>query len=234
MSDVLFLHPVALDGRAASWLGLGDDVIAPAFPGHGGRLRRPGSTLAEIADDIAASTEGRLHVVGASLGGMLAMHLALRHPERVASLALCFTVPRGNPTAMLERAEATERRGSAGMAQSTMERWFSADGLAREQELSGVRYARERLLTTPAGAIADAWRAIAGHDVLDRLPEITAPTTCIAGSGDQSSPLEAMRATAHGIPGAELVILDEPHMGFLENPAEFSATLRTHLDRVRT
>ena len=81
---------------------------------------------------------------------------------------------------------------------------------------------------------ADAWRAIAGHDVLDRLHGIDVPTTCIAGLRDESTPLPAMQATAHGIPGAELVEVDEPHMGFLEEPEEFSAVLRAHLDRVRS
>ena len=233
MSSVLFLHPVALDGRAAEWLGL-EDAIAPDFPGHGGSLRRPGVTLDEVADEIAAATDGPLHVVGASLGGMLALHLAIRHPGRVASLALCFTTARVTPNTMLKRAELTERRGSAAMAQPTMERWFTSEALATEETRPGLRYARERLHATPAGAIADAWRAIAGHDVLDRLPAIDAPTTCIAGTRDESTPLAAMRATADAIPGAELVEVDEPHMGFLEEPDEFVAVLRTHLDRVRS
>jgi 3-oxoadipate enol-lactonase len=233
MTEVLFLHPVSLDGRAAAWLGL-EDVVAPAFPGHGGRLRTPGVTLDEVADEVAAATDRPMHVVGASLGGMLALHLALRHPEKVASLALCFTTARVTPNTMLQRAELTERRGSAAMTQPTMERWFSPEALATEDTRPGVRYARERLRTTSAGAIADAWRAIAGHDVLDRLPGLDVPTTCIAGTRDESTPLPAMRATAEAIPGALLVEVDEPHMGFLEEPDEFSAVLRTHLDRVRS
>lgn len=233
MTDVLFLHPVALDGRAAGWLGL-EGVTAPSFPGHGGRLRRPGVTLDEAADEVAASTQGRMHVIGASFGGMLALHLALRHPDRVASLALCFTTARVTARTMLERAEQTERRGSAAMVQPTMERWFTPEGLAAEADLPGVRYARERLRATPAGAIADAWRAIAGHDVLDRLGTLAVPTTCIAGLRDQSTPLAAMRETADGIPGARLVELDQPHMGFLEQPTEFATAIHAHLDRVRS
>lgn len=233
MTDVLFLHPVALDGRAAQWLDL-EDAIAPDFPGHGGRLRRPGATLDDVADEIASETSRPLHVVGASLGGMLAMHLALRHPQLVASLALCFTTARVTPDTMLQRAELTERRGSAAMAQPTMERWFTPEGLKAEKTRPGIAYARERLRATPAGAIADAWRAIAGHDVLDRLDRIEVPTTCIAGTRDKSTPLAAMRATAEAIPGAELIEVDEPHMGFLEEPDEFVAALRIHLDRVRS
>ncbi len=230
MTDVLFLHPVALDSRAAGWLGL-DGVVAPTLPGHGERARaRPGMTLDDVADEVVGWTDGPVHVVGASFGGMVAMHLALRYPRRVASLALCFTTARVAPEGMLQRAADTERIGSVGMASATMERWFSPEALEGPPS-SGLAYARERLEHTPAENVADVWRAISQHDVLDRLGEIRVPTTCIAGDHDLSTPLAAMEATAAAIPGAELVVLDLPHMGFLERPDLFTPALTAHLDR---
>jgi 3-oxoadipate enol-lactonase len=68
--------------------------------------------------------------------------------------------------------------------------------------------------------------------VRDRLGEIAVPTTCIAGTGDVSSPVPVVRELAAGVPGARLVELDAPHMAFLERPAEFSAAVREHLARV--
>lgn len=231
MTRVLFLHPVALDSRAAEWLGL-DDVIAPTLPGHGERARaRSGLTLDDMADEIAGWTDAPVHVVGASLGGMVAMHLALNYPQRVASLALCFTTGRVDPEGMIQRAELTERVGAVGMVDGTMERWFSPEALAAPRQSSGVNYARERLLATSAERVADTWRAIAGHDVLDRLGDLRVPTTCVAGDHDLSTPLAAMESTAAAIPGAELVVLDAPHMGFLERPQEFGVALKMHLDR---
>ncbi|MGE0842818.1 alpha/beta fold hydrolase [Pseudonocardia sp.] len=231
---VLFLHPVGLDRDAARFLDLGadgGDVHAVTFPGHGDRRRaRPGLTLADMADEIAGHARGPFDVVGASLGGMVAMHLALDHPGMVRSLVLACTTPDGAPDVMEARAAATEEHGSAGMLDDTMTRWFTADGLA-----SGAPYldhARERLLAMDPGALADTWRAIGAHHVLDRLGDITVPATCIAGRVDASTPLEAMSDLASRLPAARLVELDAPHMAFMENADEFAAAVRAHLEWV--
>lgn len=231
---VLFLHPVGLDRDAARFLDLGDvagGVHAITFPGHGDRRRaRPGLTLDDMADEIAGHATGPFDVVGASLGGMVAMHLALDHPGLVRSLVLACTTPDGATDVMEARAAATEERGSAGMLDDTMTRWFTADGLA-----SGAPYldhARERLVTMDPGALADTWRAIGTHHVLDRLGEITVPTTCIAGRVDASTPLEVMRDLDARLPKSRLVELDAPHMAFMENADEFTAAVRTHLEWV--
>ena len=233
--DVLFLHPVALDARAVDWLDV-PGLVATSLPGHGDRAPGPpGRTLDELADVIVAARPGPLHVVGCSMGGMLALHLALRHPDRVASLVLGYTTARVDPLTMEERAADTERRGAVGMVDDTMRRWFSDDALVASPLAAPVAYARERLVSTPTAVIADDWRAIAAHDVLDRLGELDdIPTTCVAGRNDRSTPLAAMQAVADGIDGARLVVTDHPHMGFLERPQEFSAIVREHLEQARS
>jgi pimeloyl-ACP methyl ester carboxylesterase len=173
-----------------------------------------------------------LDVIGASLGGMVAMHLALNHPDRIRSLVLACTTPRGGPEVMNPRAEQTERLGSDGMLESTLTRWFTEDYLAGQPDAPALAYSRERLLGMDAGALADTWRAIGTHDVLDRLGEISAPVTCIAGRVDLSTPLDVMRDLAAKLPNSRLVELDAPHMAFLERPAEFAASVRAHLSWV--
>lgn len=227
-ADVLFLHPVALDHHAADWLDV-PRLRAPTLPGGGTRARaRAGLTLDDMADEIVGWIHEPVHVVGCSMGGMVAMHLALRHPERVASLVLAFTAGRVASDVMLARADEAERRG-AGLADDTMTRWFTPKSLAAENYLPAVRYARERLIHTDPAVIADHWRAIAGHDVLDELGAIAVPTTCIAGEMDKSTPPAAVDALVAAIPGSRLAVLDCAHMGFLERPAPFSALVRHHL-----
>jgi 3-oxoadipate enol-lactonase len=228
----LFLHPVGLDANCVQWLDV-PRVEATTFPGHGERARaRPGLRLEHMADEIAGWTAGPLDVIGASLGGMVALHLALHHPRRVRSLVLACTTAAGDPDVMRDRAAATEARGSLGMLEETMTRWFTAATVRREPPDPPVAYARERLTAMDAGALADTWRAIGAHDVRARLAGITAPATCVAGLKDVSSPLPVMTELAEGLPHSRLVTMDAPHMAFLEKPDEFSAIVRAHLQWV--
>lgn len=230
---LLFLHAVGLDARCVDWLDL-PPLRAATLPGHGGRARaRPGLTLDDMADEVLGWTSGLLDVVGTSLGGMVALHLALNHPERVRSLVLSCTTPYGDPTVMNDRADATEARGSLGMLDETLVRWFSPEVLERKPLDPAVEYARSQLLEMEAGALADTWRAIAGHDVVGRLSEIEVPTTCIAGLRDLSTPRDVMADLAERLPNSRLVELDAPHMAHLERPQEFSEAVRSHLDWVR-
>ncbi len=231
--DRVFLHPIALDSDSTRWLDI-PGLVTPTLPGHGSRRRdHRGASLDDMADEIAGWTSGPIHLIGCSMGGMVAMHFALRYPGRVASLVLGYTTARIARAGMIERAEETERVGAAGMAGATMQRWFSEPALEATPPAPQVTYARSRLVETDTGVIADAWRAIAEHDVLDSLGDLEGiPTTCIAGRNDRSTPLTAMESTADAIPGARLVVTDHPHMGFLEDPSGFSELVLEHFDRL--
>jgi 3-oxoadipate enol-lactonase len=225
----LFLHPVGLDAACVQWVDI-PQVQAMTFPGHGDRARaRAGLRLEHMADEIAGWTQGPLDIVGASLGGMVALHLALNHPDRVRSLVLACTTAAGDADVMGDRAAATEARGSLGMLDETMTRWFTSATVKQDPLAAPVAYARERLIAMDPGALADTWRAIGAHDTRARLAEITVPATCIAGLTDVSTPLPVMTELAKGLPHSRLVTMDAPHMAFLEKPAEFSALVRAHL-----
>jgi pimeloyl-ACP methyl ester carboxylesterase len=228
---LVLLTPIGLDERCWDWLDLtSGDVAKHVFPGFGDRPRAAAPPdMAELADEVAASLPGALDVVGVSLGGMVGQHLALRHPDRVRSLLVACTGAAANPEVMSRRAATVEATGMAGVLEETLERWFTPAALAEDPEPPGVAYARRTLLALDPGSFADGWRAIAGHDVRARLPEIRARVTCLAGSDDAASPVERAREIAEHVPGARFVVLAGPHVIHLERPVEFSAAVREHL-----
>lgn len=232
MSDdagLYLLHPVGLNGAGFAGLGL-ENAHAPDLLGHGGRPRSIGMTLPDVADDLAASTTGRLDLAGFSFGAMVALEVALRHPDRVRSLFVACAPASVDRDVVLARAEAAEG-GMAGVLDSTLQRWFTATALATPGH-PGVAYARSTLLGLDPDAFADGWRAIAGLDVTDRLATLDLPVTCLAGEQDVSAPPEEVRKIANGISGARFVLVEGPHMAFLEQPALVADAIREHLAQV--
>jgi 3-oxoadipate enol-lactonase len=231
-TPVLVLHAAGLDAVSGDLLGL-EQAISVTLPGHGVRARqRPGMTLCDMADEIAGWVRSPVDVVGLSMGGMVAQHLALAHPELVRSLVLACTTARTPTQILMDRADATEAEPTDRMVATTLERWFTADFLSNTPEPEQLTYARQCLQDIDAGSFADVWRAIARHDVLDRLDEITVPTTCLAGKHDVSTPPRELTILAEHLPNARYVEIEAPHMAPLEQPDEFRRVVREHLDWV--
>jgi 3-oxoadipate enol-lactonase len=228
---LVLLTPIGLDAGCWTEVPLpGGEVVEHVFPGFGGRPRaasRP--TMASLADEIAQTYDGPLDVAGCSLGGMVALNLAVRHPDRVRSLFVACTGASADPAVMEQRAVDAETLGMAGVLDVTLRRWYTAAALAADPQPRGVTYGRERLLALAPECFADGWRAIATHDVVADLGSIAVPTTAVAGSADAASTVERTRVIGDGVPGARLVVLDGPHMMALERPAEFGAALAEHL-----
>jgi pimeloyl-ACP methyl ester carboxylesterase len=203
------------------------------LPGFGSRpraARQP--TMADLADEVAASHPGQLDLVGVSFGGMVAQHIALRHSGRVRSMMLCNTHAGADPALMLERARAADEGGMASVLDSTLARWFTPETLATRPEADGVAYARMTLLALDPRCYGDGWRAMATHQTLGRLNAVTAMTTCLAGTADTAAPPERAREIAQRIPGARLRLLEGAHMLPIERPRQFAAELAEHLEWV--
>jgi pimeloyl-ACP methyl ester carboxylesterase len=231
VGTLVLLTPIGLD--AACW----DAVPLPdaptrrhEFPGFGSRPRAPRRpTMSSLADEVAASYEGQLDLVGISMGGMVAQTLAVRHPERVRSLLVACTGATVDAAAMIARADDVEAKGMPGVLRETLERWFTAQALSTRPEHGGVAYARATLLALDAACFADGWRAIATHDVRAELPGITVPTTCIVGSSDPVGTIERVTEIVEGVRRGRLVTLQGPHMIHLEEPEAFASALGEHL-----
>lgn len=228
---LVLLHPLGLDRHCWQLTALETDG-ALDLPGHGTRIAVPVPfSIEALADDVAAHVSGSFDVVGVSLGGMVAQHLALRYPGRVRSAVLACTTYRADADVALDRAAAVEQGAMAGVLESSLTRWFSQSALDRPGH-PGVTYARQRLLADDPAAVAATWRAIARHDVASHLSKIRQPVTVIAGSADVSSPPARMAELKQRLPDCRLEIVNGPHMLMLENPAEFTRAIMGHLEWV--
>jgi 2-succinyl-6-hydroxy-2,4-cyclohexadiene-1-carboxylate synthase len=245
---VVFLHGFTQTGT--SWQAIGDrfrdrcDTEAPDLPGHGRssdlRLDLPGAAR------WLAETAGRATYVGYSLGGRLALHLAVAHPELVERLVLVSTTAgiadsaerSARRAADEERARELERDGVAAF----VERWLALPMFAnlrnRPAEPSvGSSADRAQVaarLANTVDGLASSLR-LAGTGTQDslwsRLTELSMPVLIVAGALDAK-----FVAIAHQmnelIPNSELAIVaDAGHVVHLARPDPFVTTLGDWLDR---
>ncbi len=240
---VLLLHPVGLDliwwEPQVEALRSEFQVVRMDFRGHGKSvIAMPPYTLADFAADAHALLQdfriGPAHVMGLSLGGMVAQVLALDYPEDVRSLVLSntlCTLPAEVRQAMRARGEAAEKGGMAAVTQSTIERWFTPGFL----DSPLVARCRQHLLVQDIGAWAATWRALADLDTLPRLGEIHVPTLVATGEADVSTPVAAAQVIANAIPGAILKIIPgAPHMAPYEKPEVFNSMALKFLRSVKS
>ena len=196
-------------------------------PGHGGSSLPEERTIDAFARALAALLEElRLDAVlfcGLSLGGAVGMRLALDRPELVDRLVLCCTAGKfGTPEFWDGRIAKTRAGGVAAVAEPVLARWFTP-GYPDLQ-----RY-REMLLATPAEGYARCCEALREWDVRGALSGVRAPTLCIAGAEDPSTPPEQLEAIAGEIPGARMVVIEDArHLVNVERAPAFNDALLAH------
>jgi pimeloyl-ACP methyl ester carboxylesterase len=231
---VVLLTPVGLDRDCWQWVPLpAAEYLAYEFPGHGTRPWGPElRSLDALADDVVAAAPGGapLHLVGVSFGGMVAQHVAVRHPGRVASLLLACTPGYTDRDVLLARAE---QAASGEDTDVTMRRWFRPGALAAQPGPPGLRYAREQLTAISGATMADSWRAMAGHDIRGLDRPAGALVTCVAGDSDVSTRPAAVRELAGLWRRGRLVTVPGTHMFLLETPERFGLVLQEHLAEAR-
>ena len=237
---LLFLHGLGL--TRTSWDSQLRDLsdrwrcVAWDMPGYGMSPPVESLTFGAIADAAASLLDvldvERAHVCGLSFGGQQALHFALEHPDRVASLILAdtsavFGADGTDPDEWLEARIAPLEAGltPADFAQevlcSVAGPEFGGDSLAA----AVASFSR----ITSAGLRA-ACECLSTHDVSGRLGEITAPTLVIVGELDEETPLAYSRFMADHICSAELVVIDGVgHLSPCEAPEAFNAAVRRFL-----
>ena len=237
MTPVLFIHGWGQSSRA--WFGQTDslsedfDVRCIDLPGHGGEAEAeaadwPEMLMRRIPDEPAI-------VVGWSLGGMLAMHLALLHPERFRALALVAATPRFTcaddwPNGCPDDLFADFESGVAEASNKALSRFFAlmlhGDGLSRSRYQEIARQAVNRRTPPSFSALEAGLHWLAGLDLRADLQRLHIPCLVMYGDSDSVVPAAAGHELAVRLPQArEIVFSMCGHAPFLTQADAFNRQL---------
>ncbi len=240
---VVLLHPLGLD---LTWwdhqfadLAADHDVVAFDMPGHGrsGTLATPptfdlmASVLTSVTEHLAA---GPVHLVGSSVGGMIAQTQALARPDLVRSLSLVGTLhtfPAAGRAALRERARVARDEGMTAIVPLSLARWFPA--AFRERRPDVLDRAAKLLLQQEPAFHALLWEMVASLDLAERLPSLRVPTLVVTGEEDVNAPVAVGQEIARSIPGATFRAMPGVgHFPPVESPRAFTSELRSFLAEV--
>lgn len=197
-------------------------VLAFDLPGHGASdaldpvaspvmLEALAAELAPVIIEAAqqTSTPGRVDIVGVSMGGMIAQHLAA-HIDIVTGLVLVATAatfPDAARAAIRERAATVRAEGAAALAPRTIERWFAPALVATRAEV--VMRAFGDLSGLDAETHARCWEAIAALDTTVLLADLRCSTVVLAGEADVSVPIGRAHELVAALRSAHLEIVED-------------------------
>jgi 3-oxoadipate enol-lactonase len=228
--------------RLLPWIRQRHRAILMDNRGTGSSSRvRSRLTMRDMAEDARAVLDNAeiesSHVVGASMGGMIAQHLALDHPDRVDSLVLACTTPGGRsgapPWRMLAASALRPLLGSHRTFPLVVPLLYSS-GTRAERPDRLVEDLDRRIAdhTSPVTLYAQMG-AIAGHDTRSRLAELAGlPTLVLHGLDDALVPADRGRELARLVPGAKLELVPScGHILGTDAEQETAEAILAHLER---
>jgi pimeloyl-ACP methyl ester carboxylesterase len=234
---VVLLHGAGFDHTTwalhSRWLAHhGHNVLAPDLPGHGRSSGTPIPTIAGMADwtaallDAAGASKARL--VGHSMGSLIAIETAARHPSKVTALSLIGTA--ATMTVGPDLLKAAEANDASAIDMVSI--W----GLGFQAELGGslapglwMHSGAQRVLgqCRPGVLFNDLSACNAYQGALTAAAQVTVPTTFILGERDMMTPAKAGKALAAALPNSRTVVLrGAGHMMMAERPDELLAALQ--------
>ena len=194
--------------------------------------------IEDLADDAAGLLRTleieRAHVLGISMGGMVAQELALRHPDVISTLMLGCTYCGGAEAQITDAAVVRELAagilsGDRERALRTGWRFNVSRAFAAEETNYPLFKQMANALPVAVDVIMLQMQAIRAHDTSDRLAGVAAPTLVIHGSEDEMLAASNGELIARLIPGAELELLDGVgHLFWWEQPERSAALVAEH------
>jgi len=201
-------------------------------------------TIADMADDVAGLMDGlgveRAHILGISMGGMIAQEFALRHPNRLNKLILTGTGAAAgrakfDPIMVWNFVKQNDADGQAFAAQQFI--WlFSTEFLRNHQAVDQTLalFASNPNQFSPEAYVRQA-EAYVKHDALDHLGNVKAQTLVISGEQDRLAPPWIARELADAIPDAKFHLVDgsgASHALILERPDDFNKLVMDFLNKM--
>lgn len=238
---LVLLHAFPLDHgmwRRQEPLGESLRLIVPDLRGFGGSTGSVPGGIADLADDVAALLDA-LHlerpavICGVSMGGYVAQHVAVRHPDRVAALVLVDTkLEADTPEARAARADLAGKVGRLGqsiLADAMIPRLLAVPR-SDADPLVVARHTENRLLLQslierqPVATIQAALAALGDRpDMTDAMRRVSVPTLLVVGAEDQITPPACLEAAEAIIPNTRLLIVPAAgHLVPLETPEVFN------------
>ncbi len=235
---LVFLNSVGAD--LCIWDDLVEELSLPRTlvrydqRGHGLSESPPAPcTLADHAEDLAGLLEylelPKAILIGISLGGMVALDFASRHPAQVGGLILCDTgLKIGNAAFWQQRIALVEAQGLGGAAETILARWFTPRFIqSRPAEYAGYR---SMLTRTPLAGYMASCAAIRDADLNGAAKQVQAKTLVLCGAEDLATPPDVARQLAGAINGARLEIIPQAgHFPTIEQPQATATKVQAFL-----
>lgn len=238
--DLVLLHGWGMNG--AVWHGIASELAAHYrlhlvdLPGFGNSPLKGGSeyTLPWLAEQVAAVLPEKCHLLGWSLGGLVASQLALTMPERLHSLITVASSPcfmaRDEWPGIAPKVLAGFNQMLAGDFMQTIERFLAIQAMGSEHARNDIRQLRHWLAERPApqlAALEGGLGLLAEVDLREALVNLDLPWLRLYGRLDTLVPKAAIPLLDECYPASRSRVLDKAsHAPFISHPEQFITLLR--------